>query len=411
MVALTPTSAVKQSAQERQPETNWTIESESDRQAVLEQLERLLASPAFHASKRLSGFLRYVVEETITNGGHDLKERVIGVKVFGRSPDYDTSAEPVVRVSAGDVRKRIAQYYYEPGHAGELRIDLPSGSYHPVFHRPVTAPDSALVSTSVIVPATASQPEPPDAPSVPFASHYLSTSTRRRVFAIAGLSAATGLGALFAMRSPGNSYNQFWGPVVTEKGPVLIYAGRRPDDGHIVYEDAMALVSLSRNLHEHRKPYRILKEADLTPETMKQGPSLLIGGFTNPIVRRLTQQLRFTFAREGEENEGFAFIQDRQNPNNKNWKVPIGKAETFTDYAIVSRVVDPVTDRFAVVSAGIRKFGTMGAAEFLSRPEHLEALASQAPRDWRDKDMQAVLAIDVKDGNVLPARVVASYFW
>ncbi len=96
----------------------------------------MLSSPVFRGSKRLSGFLRYIVIDTLDNGGAELKERLIGVHVFGRPADYDTSAEPVVRVSAGDLRKRIAQYYHEPACEHELRIDLPVGSYHPVFHLP-----------------------------------------------------------------------------------------------------------------------------------------------------------------------------------------------------------------------------------------------------------------------------------
>ena len=133
--ALVPAPAVRQ-AGHAQPDTGWSIETEADRQLVLEQLDRMLSSPVFRGSKRLSGFLRYIVIDTLDNGGAELKERLIGVHVFGRPADYDTSAEPVVRVSAGDLRKRIAQYYHEPACEHELRIDLPVGSYHPVFHLP-----------------------------------------------------------------------------------------------------------------------------------------------------------------------------------------------------------------------------------------------------------------------------------
>ena len=80
--------------------------------------------------------LRHVVERTLQGQTSDLKERTLGIDVFGRSPDYDPAADPVVRVSAGEIRKRIAQYYHEPGHETEIRIDLPLGSYLPEFHFP-----------------------------------------------------------------------------------------------------------------------------------------------------------------------------------------------------------------------------------------------------------------------------------
>ena len=65
-----------------------------------------------------------------------LKERTLGIEVFGRELDYDTNIDHIVRSTAGEIRKRIAQYYHEPGHESEIRIDLPSGSYVPEFHWP-----------------------------------------------------------------------------------------------------------------------------------------------------------------------------------------------------------------------------------------------------------------------------------
>src|SRR5262249_18557836 len=95
------------------------------RQIVLAQLERILDSPPFRSSKRCSLFLRYVVEHASDNHLECLKERVLGVEVFKRDPQYDTNQDPVVRGTAGEVRKRLAQYYLEPGRAEELRISLP----------------------------------------------------------------------------------------------------------------------------------------------------------------------------------------------------------------------------------------------------------------------------------------------
>ncbi|HVW11737.1 MAG TPA: hypothetical protein VHC90_24310 [Bryobacteraceae bacterium] len=388
---------------ERHFDASRRLEAESDRQAVREQLERLLASPTFHSSKRLSAFLRYIVEQTLENGGGDLKERVIGVKVFGRSPDYDTGAEPVVRVSAGELRKRLAQYYYEAVHNAELRIELPTGSYHPVFHFPVP-PATELVETAAPV-MEIEHPVLVPAPGSRFSTKKIAA------LAGAGILAAAGAVAFAIFGMPGNAYDQFWAPVVQADGPVLIYAGGNHADNRMVVDDALALVDLAGDLRAKGKNYRILTEPDLTPDTMKQGPSVLIGAFTNPISRRITEQLRFTFVMDRAANQ--AYIQDRQNPARRDWVVPstLSTEDNYTDYAIVSRVLDPVTDRDAVVSAGIHRRGTFAAAEFLSHPEELETLTARAPRDWRRKNMQAVLAIAVRDGKTDHGRVVASYFW
>jgi len=107
--------------------------------AIQEQVVRILASPLFRNSKHYPRLLKYVVEQTLAGHGASLKERALGVEVFGRDAHYDTTADPVVRTSACEVRKRIAQYYQEAGRAAEIRIDLPAGSYVPEFHFPEKA--------------------------------------------------------------------------------------------------------------------------------------------------------------------------------------------------------------------------------------------------------------------------------
>jgi hypothetical protein len=416
---LVPAPALKQGGHAQPPDTGWSIETEADRQLVVEQLDRMLSSPVFRGSKRLSGFLRYIVIETLDNGGAELKERLIGVHVFGRPADYDTSAEPVVRVSAGDLRKRIAQYYHDPASDHELRIDLPVGSYHPVFHLaspPLHLP--ALSAASAVPVPTEPQLAPVsvtlEAPPAEVTSLHTRWKSPRVLFVAAGIAAVVAAAAVSA-RMPGSAWQQFWEPVVAEKGPAMIYAGAKHDDGdRLVFEDAVAIVDLGGDLRVNNKSFRVLRQADVSPDALKKGPSLLIGGFTNPEARRLTQQLRFTFATEGDGPAAAGYIQDRQNLNRRDWSVPKlqqGPVPTFTDYAIISRAVDPVTDKLAVVSAGIRRFGTLGAAEFLSDPAQMDTLSANAPRDWRKKNMQAVLAIDVKDGVAGRPRVVASYFW
>ena len=104
-----------------------------DHAAVHAQLARLLESPHFRNSKRSQALLRFVVQAALAGDQNSLKERCIGAAVFGREPAYDTAQDPIVRNAAIEVRKRLAQYYLEPEHAAELRIELPSGSYMPVI--------------------------------------------------------------------------------------------------------------------------------------------------------------------------------------------------------------------------------------------------------------------------------------
>lgn len=97
------------------------------------ELDRLLRSDQFKNSKRCSSLLTYIVEETLDGRGEQLKERVVGVNVFGRNPDYETAEDPVVRNAAIEVRKRLAQVYVESGNGNPVRIELHSGTYVPEF--------------------------------------------------------------------------------------------------------------------------------------------------------------------------------------------------------------------------------------------------------------------------------------
>src|SRR3954471_24932869 len=118
-----------------------------DAAKIREQLERLLSHPLFANSKRYPALLAYTVEQSLLGNSGELKERSIAVEVFGRVPTYDANSDPVVRITAGEVRKRLTQYYYDPTHRGELIIELPTGSYIPIFREAERAPEPARAQT------------------------------------------------------------------------------------------------------------------------------------------------------------------------------------------------------------------------------------------------------------------------
>ena len=126
-----------------QNEAHATL-TEAEKIPIREQLARLLESPFFSHSKRFPTFLRFVTEQTLAGKEDDIKERTLGIEIFRRDPDYDTASDPIVRVTAAEIRKRVAQYYQDPAHVNELRIALPSGSYIPKFHWPKGADDPVL---------------------------------------------------------------------------------------------------------------------------------------------------------------------------------------------------------------------------------------------------------------------------
>lgn len=116
---------------------------EADRQpspqAVREQLERILANADFVATDRLRSFLRFVVEETLAGRADRLKGYTIALEVLRRDATFDPQNDPVVRMEAGKLRRRLERYYLGAGRDDPIRIEIPKGTYVPtfVFHRDV----------------------------------------------------------------------------------------------------------------------------------------------------------------------------------------------------------------------------------------------------------------------------------
>ena len=103
------------------------------------QLDLLVRDEVFRSSKRSVAFLKYVVEQTLNGSADQIKERTIGVEVFGRDPSYDTNLDHIVRTAATELRKRLATYYVDEKHRSELRMGLVPGSYIPRFTLPEQA--------------------------------------------------------------------------------------------------------------------------------------------------------------------------------------------------------------------------------------------------------------------------------
>jgi TolB-like protein len=100
---------------------------------VTAQLEAILSSPMFDASERNRRFLRYIVEETLANGGTRIKGYSVGISVFDRETNFDPQIDPVVRIEAGRLRRSLERYYLTDGRCAPVCISVPKGGYVPIF--------------------------------------------------------------------------------------------------------------------------------------------------------------------------------------------------------------------------------------------------------------------------------------
>src|SRR6476620_7280005 len=126
--------------------------------SVNDQLARITKSPPLVSSPSLCRFLRYIVEETLAGRASGIKEQVLGLEVFDRGPDFNPRLDPIVRVQARNLRSRMATYYEGPGQADPIRIELPKGTYIPVFRHVDPMAETARGATAQMAPEPAQGP-------------------------------------------------------------------------------------------------------------------------------------------------------------------------------------------------------------------------------------------------------------
>ncbi len=378
---------------------------------VREELDRVLMSHEFRASKRSQDFLRYVVEHALNGQSSLLKERTIGIDVFGRQASYDPSDDATVRVKAGEVRKRLGLYYSGEGAQDPIRIELPSGTYVPEFH-------PASLPAAVPVPVLEALPEIASAP------HF----TRWRT--AAALTAVLLAAALlwFVGRPRPTVLDQFWAPVLDGKPPVLVCAAFVPvwnldrppgaggpakpgdyvplNDQFVGGGDLLAVSRLAAMLTRTRHPFRIRVGNEVTFDDLRSGPAILVG-YSYTRWREISNEMRF-FIDASRPPVG---ITDNGKPTA--WSLPDLPRDHHTteDYAIISRVFHPDTRAMLVEIAGILQYGTDAAGELVTSPELMAEALRDAPPGWQKKNLQMVVHVKVIAGAPTSPKVVKKYFW
>jgi hypothetical protein len=387
---------------------------------VRQELSRTLASHEFRSSKRSQDFLRYVVENTLQGHGDMLKERTIGIEVFGRPTSYDPSDDATVRVKAGEVRKRLGLYYSDQGSHNPVRIELPSGTYVPEFH---------LVN--VLAP-----PAPERAADGPPVAAPLAVAVTRRTLVVTARSAAlvgifmvaAAVAFWFISRPAVTPLEQFWAPVLNGSSPLQLCAAYVPvygvdidptitppsriqdftllTDQFVGGGDLIATSRLAAMLTRLRRPYRVKLGNDVSFADLRSGPAILVG-FSYTRWNQISNQMRFFV-------DGFrrpAGITDNGKPTE--WVLPDLPRDrrTTEDYAIVSRVFHPDTHAMLVELAGITQYGTDAAADLVTNSDLMAEALRGAPAGWQKKNLQLVLHVKVISGAPSSPKILKQYFW
>jgi hypothetical protein len=405
--------------------------TDEERKAIHEQLERLLINSHFKQSRRFPSFLRFVIDQTLQGQTDLLKERTLGIEIFGREADYDTASDPIVRVTATEIRKRIAQYYQEPGHETELRVSLPAGSYIPQFHWPQAAKETGHAEI-VVAPPTSVSAEllEVETPLDQTQRQGRPAFWRRATVGILAAAVLCAAAAYLWHSVQRSAFDFFWGPLVKSSEPVLFCVADQSRYSTITLRDAATpsrqtqlqdnltaiiiddlnpIVRVAGLLQANGKKYTLKGEGTTDLMDLRNGPTVFIGAFDNAWTLRLTAPLRYHFANNPDMTD-FSIV-DSTKPGQAGWVVDRFQQMTtnnYRDYAIVARFTDSTTGKLAVVAAGVARGGTRVATEYLTDPADLAQLERAA---GNKKNMEVVLSTQIIDGEPGTPKVEASYFW
>lgn len=417
---------------------------------VQRTLIEICQSAPFRTSRQSRDLLQYIVNQSLDGHLELLKERLIGVNVFGRRPDYDTNVDPIVRLRAAEIRKRLAQFYQGDGSASAIRIEINPGSYLASFNETTKKRMPEVQAPVSSQGAGEDQASPVAEDQARLGSPKAPRKGRHAGLAIVVFAAVCVAILLWLELRPKPPIDEFWGPIVNGSRPVLIYSGANAvymlssrfmnryeathhldplesqgrefvvamssdvklEPGDLVgfKNDFATLGDLSANVRVasllalHHSRFDLRLGEDIAFSDLHQSPSVLIGAFNNSWTLQLTGELPFVFDRN---------LTIRDQFNKKQIWTPAYAAEgrVAVDYAVVTRVPRSKTGEALIAIAGITQSGTRSAAEFITDPEQIKALAASVPSGWSRKNLQFVLKTKVVNDVPTSPVIVALKSW
>jgi hypothetical protein len=351
----------------------------------------------------------------------------------------------VVRYTAGEVRKRLLLYYSEQGRDAKIHILLPSGSYVPEFARAdqsggVTSEDEVRTSMGSgleMTPALETDPQQDVLTQGKEALHSAldlaplqeRANSSRKLWIGAAVIALVVIGAAlnaWHVRSraqhSATAVDEFWAPLLDDQHSVVIcagsvvfaqdnYSGVATAGGNTDYpffsmQTVSAITSINAVLLKSGVSTRLLS-APSTPLTdLREHSVVLLGAYNNQWTMRLLESLRYHFFPNPVER-----IVDSGQPQ-MSWQrdesQPYSSAD---DYAVVARFRDPRIDGWVVVLAGIGRNGTEAAAQFVTSPHYLELLRERIGAGFENRNIEAVLMVNVIKGETGAPSILAVHSW
>src|SRR5437660_1005619 len=399
-----------------------------EREQCLGQIERLVASQVLRGSESLCKLLRYLAEHSLDHPGSYLKEYQIATEVFGRPHDFDPQHDSTIRVQAGRLRLKLAEYYSSEGADDSLVVEVPKGTYLLSFHqrahaparefRPEVAPESqpkvrrATIALSVLLTAA-------------LAVIVVLVETRNK--------AAVGAAA-YVETSPA-VFRTFWGGFLSSpEEPWVIFSNGafvgRPETGMRYFDAArdsrdlildhytgvgavLAVHDLDRVFASLHRQIRVKRGSLFSLDDAKNNDLIFVGSPAESLTLRdipSTQQFGFERLESWRRTCGLCVVNLRpQAGEDKYFFGSRSNTPLTEDYSVIALVRGFNPSQWVMILAGTTTLGTQAAVEFVCSENSLKDLLGRlkVSQTGEMKPFEAVLRVKVTRGVPVESSIVA----
>jgi hypothetical protein len=404
------------------------------------EVEKLVASHALHGSESLCKLLRYLGRQALERPGIAVKEYQIATEVFGRQADFDPQLDSMVRVQAGRLRTKLAEYYNTEGATDRILVELPKGSYAVAFHERASATSAhgngSAAGTWANDSVESSSASAKRRYLVPVMSLALIAAlamigwllwTRRE----ADVSAANAAGAISASAP----IRIFWkGFVRSPEEPWVIFSNAafvgRPNTGMRYYDAAkdakspildhytgvgevLAVHSLDIVFGELHQALRVKRGSLFSLDDAKNNDLIFMGSPSeNLTLLEIPSTTEFVFKKvTSGPQEGNVEIVNVHPAKGEADKYVLGPSNTSLadDYAVVALVKGINPEHWELILAGTTTIGTQAAVEYVTRENYLDELLKRmnVTQPSELKPFEAVIHVKVARGVPVESSLVA----
>jgi hypothetical protein len=409
----------------------------AEKDQYLEQIDRLAGSHVLHGSESLCKLLRYLATHALMHPGVPLKEYEIATQVFHRPADFDPQLDSTIRVQAGRLRLKLAEYYGSEGAADPILVDLPKGGYLLTFQHRTTAFPPGLSVTSIHREGRESSAE---------------QSRQRLVLAVCALvvllaaaigvistmvanRTATGASPTTHAETAPAAFQIFWGSFLSgSQQPWVIFSNGafvgRPETGMRYFDpkrdsssvildhytgvgEVLAVHELDNVFAQLGRPILVKRGSLLSLDDAKNNNLIFLGSPAENLPLRdipNTQEFVFQQLTSGPRKGDLAILNMHPQAGEPNAFLASPSNQPLTEeYSVIARVREGNPSQSVMILAGTTTIGTQAAVEYICRPQSLQDLLQRlgVSKAGDLKPFEAVLRVKVTRGVPVAMELVS----